>query len=85
MDDLVTTTQIAEALGVERDTVWYWLTQSNKGKGPYGIHPFPDHERVIGSTKLWDLDKVKTWAEKTGRAAGKNRGGAGTHTRAYQT
>ncbi len=84
LNQLLTTSGIAELLNVKRETVWDWRILTNKGEGPYRLHPFPEPVTSIGNTLLWDPDQVKAWADATGRTGGGNKGGAGRHTKAYE-
>jgi len=74
---LMSTSEIAEMLGVSQNTVWYWLHKSAKPNGSvmWGTHPFPDATRVIGLVKLWRKSDVTRWARTTKRLDGPNRGG----------
>lgn len=56
-DDPVGPEEIAERLGVRRDTVHKWRHR--------GVLPEPDW--IISSLPVWEWETIRAWAENTGR------------------
>lgn len=59
--------EIAERLGVMRNTVDQWLFRTHAGELPV---PFPDPRWTVGGRPAWDWSDVAAWAWETGRLEG---------------
>lgn len=60
-EHLVTTSEIAEALGLSRESVRLWAS------GRRGDRTFPAHRAVVGGQKVWAWAEVFAWARAAGR------------------
>lgn len=61
MDDaehLAGAAEIAEALGVDANTINQWKAR---------YHDFPKPVRILKAGSVWDLREVRAWARETGR------------------
>jgi hypothetical protein len=73
-DDYLTLADLAELLGVRRNTVSFFRSHSKPG-GRYANDPFPTEDRVIARTPVWKVertDEIKAW---NGRRPGQGSGG----------
>lgn len=57
--DLVDVPEIAERLGVTRESARLWATGARRSG-------FPSHYAVVGSTRLWFWADVQEWASRNG-------------------
>lgn len=61
LDDLVNVPEIADRLGVNRETVRTWVNGSRGGAD------FPRHRQLVGNQKIWPWSQVFAWAQVRGR------------------
>lgn len=69
IDDLVSISDIADLLGVKRETVDLWRVRDRRGRT--AVRPMPDpvvpHDTCRSSCPLWSREQILEWAAATGR------------------
>ena len=74
MDDLLTTANLADLLGVKPATIRLYRTTSRPG-GRYEQHPFPEPDTHVGINPVWLAARKTEILEWAATRAGQGKGG----------